>query len=98
MPTIGIAFAGIGWFMPKFRQNYFAGVRLPWTLDNTDNWNATHKMAGKVWMIGGCVAALSGFVFDSEIAIGVFFGILMVMIAIPVVFSYRMFRRGNKFE
>lgn len=98
MPTIGIAFACIGWFMPKFRQNYFAGLRLPWTLDNADNWNATHKMAGKIWMIGGLVAALSGFVFESEIAFAVFFGILLIMVIVPIVFSYRMFRNGNKVE
>lgn len=96
IPTMGLAFAGIGWFMPKFRQNYFAGLRLPWTLDNVDNWNATHKLAGKVWMTGGIVAALSGVVFKSETAFVVFFGLLMGMVIIPIVFSYRMFRRGNK--
>jgi len=96
VPTIGLAFAGIGVFMPKFRQNYFAGLRLPWTLDNVDNWNATHMMAGKVWMIGGVVAALSGVVFESEIAFGVFFGILIIMVIVPIIFSYRMFRNGNK--
>jgi uncharacterized membrane protein len=96
IPTIGLAFAGIGWFMPKFRQNYFAGLRLPWTLDNADNWNATHQLAGKIWMIGGVAAALSGLVFTSETAFIVFFGIILLMVTIPIVFSYRMFRNGNK--
>jgi len=98
IPTIGLAFAGIGWFMPKFRQNYFAGLRLPWTLDNADNWNATHKLAGKVWMIGGVVAALSGFVFKGETAFIVFIGIILLMVIIPIVFSYGMFRNGNKVQ
>lgn len=98
IPAIGIAFACIGWFMPKFPQNYFAGLRLPWTLDNADNWNATHKMAGKVWVVGGCVAALSGFVFTGETAFMAFMGVILLMVIIPIFFSYRMFRNGNKIK
>ncbi len=96
LPLMGIAFAAIGAFMPKFHQNYFAGLRLPWTLDNEDNWNATHKFGGKVWMIGGVVLALIGFVFDNALAAILFFSILTLMVALPIGFSYRMFNNGNK--
>lgn len=57
-PIMGLAFAGMGLYMPKIKQNYFAGFKLPWTLDNEDNWNATHKIAGKVWLYGGIVQFL----------------------------------------
>jgi uncharacterized membrane protein len=96
VPALGILFAGIGAFMPRFKQNYFAGLRLPWTLDNEDNWNATHKMAGNLWIIGGFAIALGGLLFESSISIYVFLAIMVIMIAIPVVFSYRMFKNGNQ--
>jgi uncharacterized membrane protein len=88
----------MGWFMPKFRQNYFAGLRLPWTLENEANWNATHQLAGKIWMTGGVLAALSGFMLKGEIAFVVFIGIILFMVIIPIVFSYRMFRNGNRMQ
>ncbi|MFQ9409913.1 MAG: SdpI family protein [Evtepia gabavorous] len=31
------------------------GIRLPWTLADEDNWAYTHRLAGKVWTIGGLV-------------------------------------------
>lgn len=37
LPLIGLSFAGQGWYMPKFKQNYFVGFRLPWTLENETN-------------------------------------------------------------
>ena len=36
----------IGNYMPKARQNYTIGIRLPWTLANEENWNRTHRLAG----------------------------------------------------
>jgi uncharacterized membrane protein len=59
LPALGLFFAGFGWYMPKIHQNYFAGFKLPWTLENENNWNETHKLAGKIWMYGGFVQAVA---------------------------------------
>jgi uncharacterized membrane protein len=96
VPALGLLFAGIGVFLPRFKQNYFAGLRFPWTLDNEANWNATHQMAGKLWIVGGIAIALGGLMFDQPVSIYVFLTILIIMIIIPVVFSYRMFKNGNQ--
>ena len=53
LPLVGLSLAGLGWYMPKFKQNYFVGFKLPWTLENETNWNETHKVAGKLWLYGG---------------------------------------------
>jgi len=50
---LGFAFAGMGIYMPKLKQNYYAGFKLPWTLESEENWNATHRLAGKIWPVGG---------------------------------------------
>jgi uncharacterized membrane protein len=98
LPFIGIAFALMGWFMPKLQQNYFAGFKLPWTLENVDNWNETHKVAGKVWLYGGIVQAIATFILPTEAGLVTFLGIVLVMIIIPTVFSYRMFKNGNQIK
>jgi uncharacterized membrane protein len=95
LPLIGLSFAGLGWYMPKFKQNYFVGFKLPWTLENVDNWNETHKVASKYWIYGGLCQAVITFLLPMKfVAIG-FMLTTAVMIIVPTVFSYRMFKNGN---
>jgi uncharacterized membrane protein len=93
-PLLGLFFAGFGSFMSKVKQNYFAGFRLPWTLDNEANWNATHKLAGKIWMIGGALQFLSGLILEGQWAFGMFITLVVFMLAVPTIYSYLLFRRG----
>jgi uncharacterized membrane protein len=95
LPAVGIAFAGFGWYMPKLHQNYFAGFKLPWTLENEDNWNETHKLAGKIWKYGGFAQAIAALLLPNRAGFMVFFSITLIMVIVPSVFSYRMFKRGN---
>ena len=94
-PMMGLAFAGMGLYMPKIKQNYFAGFKLPWTLDNVDNWNATHKIAGKVWLYGGIIQFFAGMAFSSVTSFVIFFIDMIVMVLVPTIYSYRMFKNGN---
>jgi uncharacterized membrane protein len=95
LPLMGGFFAGMGMFMPRFQPNYFAGLRLPWTLDNDNNWKATHQLAGKVWTVGGIVIALVSLFAKGQLALVLFFGGLFIMVIIPVIYSYQLFRKGN---
>jgi len=95
-PIMGLAFAALGVYMPKLKQNYFAGFKLPWTLENVDNWNATHKIAGKVWLYGGVIQFFAGLVFSSVASFIIFFIVMIVMVLVPTIYSYRMFKNGNK--
>ena len=45
----------VGNYLPKARQNYTIGIKLPWTLANEENWNRTHRLAGFLWMICGLI-------------------------------------------
>ena len=95
-PLMGLAFAGMGLYIAKLKQNYFAGFKLPWTLDNVDNWNATHKIAGKVWLYGGIIQFFAGLAFSSVASFVIFFIAMVVMVLVPTIYSYRMFKNGNK--
>lgn len=98
LPLLGISFAIMGWYMPKIHQNYFAGFKLPWTLENEDNWNETHKLAGKIWLYGGIVQAIGTLLLPSVSAFVLFMGTTFIMVIIPTVFSYRMFKNGNQIK
>ncbi len=95
LPLIGLSFAGLGWYMPKFKQNYFVGFKLPWTLENETNWNETHKVAGKLWIYGGLFQAVVTFILPMKFGFIGFMLATAVMVIIPSVFSYRLFKQGN---
>ena len=98
LPAIGLFLAFIGWMMPKLHQNYFAGFKLPWTLENVDNWNETHKVAGKVWLYGGIFQAITALILPNKWGFICFMIAVVVMVIIPTVFSYRMYKRGNTIQ
>lgn len=52
---LGAMFVILGNYMPKARQNYTIGIRVPWTLADEDNWNRTHRLAGWLWTATGVV-------------------------------------------
>jgi uncharacterized membrane protein len=92
-PFLGLAFAGFGVYMPKIKQNYFAGFRLPWTLESEANWIATHRVAGKTWTIGGLLHFLSGLILQGELVFIFFISIIILMVIIPTVYSYLFFKK-----
>ena len=83
---MGILFILIGNYMPKCRQNFTMGIKIRWTLANEENWNATHRFAGKVWVIGGIII-LFGILLPFEAAMIAMLGVLMVMVLVPVIYS-----------
>ena len=95
LPLIGLSFAGLGWYMPKFKQNYFVGFKLPWTLENETNWNETHKVAGKLWLYGGLFQTVVTLILPMKFGMIGFMLAIAVMVIIPSVFSYRLFKKGN---
>lgn len=54
--TMGLLFIIIGNYLPKARQNYSIGIKVPWTLENEENWNKTHRLAGYIWVICGILS------------------------------------------
>ena len=50
---VGVMFLLLGNYMSKSHQNYTVGIKLPWTLNSEENWNRTHRLAGKLWIFAG---------------------------------------------
>lgn len=87
---ISILFIIIGNFMGQFRHNYFVGIKTPWTLANEEVWQRTHRFGGKIWVLCGLICLAMAFVNSTWSEI-VFFTALIIIIIVPVVYSYLIF-------
>lgn len=85
---MGLVIIVIGNYLPKTHRNYIIGIRLPWTLENDENWRKTHRLAGKIWVFGGLLLFLNSFV--QLYVYWVFFLTLFFVVIIPSVYSYQL--------
>ena len=92
MVPMGLLFAVIGNYMPKTRMNSTMGIKVPWTYSSEANWNATHRFAGKVWMIGGILIALCG-LLPHGWAVTVMLVSVLVLIILPIAYAYRFYKK-----
>jgi uncharacterized membrane protein len=91
---VGLLLSLMGNYMHTIKPNYFAGLRLPWTLNNEDNWRKTHLLAGKLWFAGGLLLAVLCIVLPDKISLILFFITMLVLVIIPVVYSYRLYKKN----
>ena len=87
---VGLLFIVIGNYLPKCRQNYTIGIKIPWTLSSEENWNRTHRLAGWLWVAGGVGMMIAGFFGFFWLMIGV----TLVMSLVPCIYSYILYSKG----
>lgn len=92
--TIFFLFMLIGNYMGNIRPNYFVGIKVPWTLNSDEVWVRTHKMAGKLWFWGSLAGILLYFVVDKMER--VFIPLLIVLVVVPIVYSYVIYQKLDK--
>lgn len=87
--TMGILFIVVGNYLPKCRQNYTVGIKIPWTLHDEENWNHTHRMAGYLWVLGGLLMLANVFLkWDWLFPV-----VLAMVVLVPTVYSYLYYRK-----
>lgn len=88
MLFMGPLFTVTGNYLPKCKPSYTVGIKLPWTLDDSENWTKTHALAGKLWVAGGLIIITTAF-FENPL---IFFAVVLVMVLVPTVYSYLLFK------
>ena len=81
---LGLLLILLGNYMPKCSQNYTVGIRVPWTLDDENNWNATHRFAGWTMIVGGVAILVLSF-------LGLFWlyiAVTLLSTLLPVLYSF----------
>ena len=87
---VGLLFILIGNYMPKCKQNYTNGIKVPWTLHSQEIWNRTHRLAGWVWIIGGVAMIVNSFLQLEWIL----FLTIAALVLIPIGYSFLLFKKG----
>ena len=82
---VGVLLVLIGNYLPKTKQSYTMGIKLPWTLNSEENWNHTHRMAGFLWVAGGLVMIVCGILPWKVVPV---LTIMLVIVIVPCVYSY----------
>ena len=89
--AMGLLFALIGNYLPKTRMNATMGIKIPWTYSSEENWNATHRFAGHLWVAGGLLLILAVFL-PLKYTVAVLFAVIAVMVLLPMLYSLRFYR------
>ncbi len=90
---IGLLFVILGNVMGKVRQNYFVGLKTPWTLNDPEVWQKSQRFAGWMFVLGGVVFMLQGLIWVAIIP--VFVVLMIVIVALPIIYSYLLSREKS---
>lgn len=85
MILVSIIIIIIGNYLPKCKQNYVVGIKLPWTLDDEENWYKTHRFAGKIYVFIGVVSLLANLFFKNN---SIFIILVLLSTFIIIFYSY----------
>lgn len=89
MIFMGLVFVIIGNYLPKCKQSYTIGIKLPWTLEDSENWAKTHSLAGKLWVICGLIIMATAFLESPYI----FLPVALIMVLVPTAYSFLLFKK-----
>lgn len=92
--ALGAMLLVLGNYLPKTQPNWIAGLRLPWTMRDPNNWRRTHLWTGRLMMLGGAVALAAALVNPLP---PLLFSVVIASVLVPllagIAISYAMARR-----
>lgn len=91
---IGMLFIYLGFLLEHAEQNWFVGIRTPWTLSSTTVWKKTHELGGKLFKIAGVISCLG--IFAGVYALLFVLVPALAVAVITVVYSYYEFQNELK--
>ena len=90
---MGVLFLMIGNALPKSRPSFFVGIRTPWTLTDTDNWIATHRLGGKLMMAAGAAMVIAALMpLAPEWRLWAIIAPVLAVSVVPVAYSWWLWR------
>lgn len=84
---LSFIFIILGNYFPKTKINASFGIKTPWTLNDSNNWDKTHHFAAYLWIIGGIILLISSFIFPQYSTV-IILVIAVTISIIPVIYSY----------
>jgi uncharacterized membrane protein len=91
---IGILFIYLGFLLDHAEQNWFVGIRTPWTLSSKTVWKKTHELGGKLFKIAGVISCFG--IFAGIYALWFVLVPALAVAVITVVYSYYEYQKEVK--
>ena len=92
---MGLLVTLLGNYMNSIKPNYFVGIRLPWTLNDPDNWRRTHQFASKIWFVSGLLIICFGFLLSKPLLMPVFIATMIIIVIVPGIYSFQLYRKAK---
>lgn len=92
---IGAMMIILGSTLSKIQNNWFIGIRTPWTLSSQTVWKKTHRIGGILFVVFGillCILSL----LPAYLSFSLFILGLILVICIPVLYSYILYKEEEK--
>lgn len=89
----GALFMIMGNYLPKVKPNRTIGIRVVWALQDEENWNATHRFSGKIWMAAGLACMICGLFSDSMAAMILFIAAIAAAAFGSILYSYLYYKK-----
>ncbi len=98
MVALGAGLIALGNYLPRVRSNYTFGCKTPWALHNERNWMLTHRVAGRTFMVAGALIMAFPLAAPAlgDAASGVLIATIIGASIVPYLYSYLVFRHGNR--
>ena len=90
---LGLVLIILGNYLPTVRQNYFIGIRTPWSLENEDNWTKTNKLGGKLFFACGVLVVLFSFLLKGPMLVSATTVIVVTSALVSIIYSYKIYRK-----
>ena len=91
---LGVIYIILGNYLPKTRQNYTIGFKLPWTYANEETWNKTNRLAGVIDIVMGILIIINAAMGVLNIFYS-FLAAVLIGTLIPLGYSYFLHVKKN---
>jgi uncharacterized membrane protein len=88
--AVGVLLLVLGNFMSKFTRNHFIGIRTPWTLASEEVWARTHRLGGRLFVVGGLIFVMTGLFGWGRVPV---FVAVAIVAGVPWLYSFLLYRR-----
>lgn len=89
----GLLLTVLGNMMPKFRSNWFCGIRNPWTISSETVWRRTQRVGGRMFFASGLIAMAGAFAPNDYVQFAAIFIPILTSTAILTILSYRWYQQ-----
>jgi uncharacterized membrane protein len=94
IPGLGFLFIYVGVIIKNVKQNWFIGIRTPWTLSSEKVWEKTHVLGSKLFIISGIITFF-GIFFPKYMIWFILTPVIVSGISL-VIYSYFEYRKEKK--